>query len=74
MATRRSFYLPAAELDDQTVMDILGLVGESPSPEQVARWTPLEREVAVDYALRAHYRASDNPTRLRPRPSFLGSP
>jgi hypothetical protein len=70
--TTRSFYRPDGELTDKLVLDILGLACESPDPAAVAVWCPLEREVVVDYALREHLSASDNPAHRRPRPSLLG--
>lgn len=69
--TKRSFYRPDGELTDKLVLDILGLVGEHLAGGQVAVWTELERMVAVDWALRVHYSASDNPTQQRPRPAGL---
>lgn len=69
--TRRSFYAPEGELTVDLVQNILGLVGAARPTDEVASWTPLERLIAVDYALREHYSASDNPTHRRPRPSIL---
>ena len=69
--TRRSFYRPNGELTDKLVLDILSLVGVRPSPGQVAVWSELERMVVVDWAMREHYSASDNPTQRRPRPQGL---
>jgi hypothetical protein len=69
--TTRSFYAPDGELTDELLRNLLSLISED-LPGGAGAWTPLERLVVADYALREHYRASDNPTQRRPRPSLLG--
>ncbi len=68
---RRSFYRPDGELTDELVLNVLSLVGETPAEEVAASWTEFERLIVVDWALREHYSASDNPTQRRPRPRGL---
>lgn len=69
--TTRSFYAPDGVLTDELLRDLLSLVSED-LPAGAEAWTPLERLVVADYALREHYSASANPTQRRPRPSLLG--
>jgi hypothetical protein len=70
---RRSFYEPR-ELTIDVVQNTLALVGVTIGRHGrygIGHWTPLERLIAYDWALRCHLRASDNPTQLRPKPNFV---
>ena len=58
------------ELD--ILRDILLLVGLSFTPEEIATWTPEQRQQAERWAAAEHLYASDNPVKRLPRPSFLG--
>jgi hypothetical protein len=70
--TTRSFYRPEGELTDKLVRDILFVVGViSVGPAVIATWTEFERLIVVDWAMREHLHASDNPVRRRPRPRGL---
>jgi hypothetical protein len=53
------------------VIDLLGLVGYTATIEQVANWDLRRRVEAIVYASTEHARASDNPVRRHPRPSWL---
>ncbi len=66
---------PGGELTTELLHDVLSLVDRcAPPMEQLERWTPLERLLAYDWAMREHLAASDNPVKRRPRPSFLSNP
>ena len=54
-----------------TVVDLLALVGYDATVAQVADWDLRRRVEAVVYAATEHARASDNPVRRHPRPSWL---
>ena len=60
------------EITPQIMRDMLALVGENVSTEDIRKWAPLERAVVYDWASRVHLRASDCIVRARPRPSLLG--
>lgn len=66
----RSFYAPE-KLTIKTIESVLLLIGEK-LPPGWAKWTELEKLMVFDWAIRIHLRASDNPTRLRERPSLMG--
>ncbi len=53
------------------VIDVLALVGYAATVEQVADWNLRKRVEAVVYAATEYARASDNPVRRHPRPSWL---
>jgi hypothetical protein len=53
------------------VIDLLALVGYHATIAQVADWDLRRRVEAVIYAATEHARASDNPIRRHPRPSWL---
>jgi hypothetical protein len=64
------FYAPES-LSAEVVQMVLELISVDVKLGIVERWTPHELLVAYDYAMRAHLRASDNPTHLRPQPWFV---
>lgn len=53
------------------VVDLLGLVGYAVTVDQVAGWSFQRRVEAIVYAATEHARASDNPIRRHPRPTWL---
>jgi hypothetical protein len=53
------------------IIDLLGLIGYVVTFAQVAGWDLRRRIEAVIYAGTEHARASDNPVRRHPRPSWL---
>lgn len=56
------------------VCDILGLVGYDASFEVVHGWELFQRVEAYVYARNVHDRASDNPLRRHPKPTWLPEP
>ncbi len=59
-------------LTDQVLADLLSLVSVTVSPDQVATWTPEQREQAAEWASLVHLSASDNDdVKVPPRPAFL---
>ena len=60
---------PGAVID--SVVDLLALVGYAATRDQVADWYLRRRVEAVVYAASEYARASDNPGRRHPRPSWL---
>jgi hypothetical protein len=58
----------------ETVSDILGLVGYEASEEAIKRWGVRKRVEAQVHASNEHLRASDNPIRRHPRPSWMPDP
>lgn len=71
---RLTLWEPQGGVEDPDIVhSVLTLVIHDdtlPSEEEVATWTRFERLLAYDWAWRVHLRASDNPVRRRPRPSF----
>jgi hypothetical protein len=64
----------ADPVDEETLSDILALVGYDASPEEIHEW-PLDRRVEAEvWAARVHLRASDNPIRVPPRPEWMPAP
>lgn len=63
---------PSGELTPQMIRDMLGLAGLDVAERIIDAWTPNERALAYDYAMRQHMRASDDYS-VRPRdmPWFL---
>lgn len=58
---------------DEELQDAISLADDVvPHPQELQRWTELERALVYDWALREHMRASDHPVRRRPRPWVLG--
>lgn len=55
----------------ETVSDMLGLIGYSASAEVVKSWSLRKRVEAEVHAANVHARASDNPIRKHPRPSWM---
>jgi hypothetical protein len=75
VSRRVEFLEPPGGIDAEMLRDVILLAGgPAVPPERLARWTDLERLLAYDWAAREHLHASDNRTRRRPRPSFLGEP
>lgn len=73
MGVRITFYSPRAGLLTEVVHSVLELVIHDqtlPTLQDVESWTWNERAMAYDWAWRIHLRASDNPVRRRPRPTF----
>lgn len=68
---RVTFYAPKDPITDQSLMTVLQLVDEHPSPDAIQKLTAMERIVVYDWAIREHLRASDNIVRRRERPSVL---
>lgn len=76
---RLTLWEPKGKLTAEIVYDVLTLgcgIGDLPSREeaglQIRRWTPNERSIVYDWAIREHLRASDNLTvRRRPRPYLV---
>lgn len=69
---RPTFLLPAGELTGQLVRDVLSLVGVTHISEDLAdAWSPFERLLVYDWAMREHLAAGDRLTRRRPRPVGL---
>ena len=68
---RIEFYVGSGEVSASAVVTILSLVSVRAEPDTVKGWTQHERVLAYDWAYRIHLRASDNPVRLRPRPTFI---
>jgi hypothetical protein len=56
---------------DQVLSDLLLLVGVTVTPEQLAAWTPEQREQAAQWAGLVHLDASDNDVDVPERPTFL---
>jgi hypothetical protein len=54
-----------------SIIDLLALIGYSATIAQVADWNLRKRVEAVVYAATEYARASDNPIRRHPRPSWL---
>ena len=61
----------SGEVPVGALTDVLLLVGVTVPLERIEPWTPLERALAYDWAIRVHLRASDNQVRERPKPSFV---
>ena len=55
----------------EVLHNLLLLVGFEVPELELRKRTPRERAHAELYALRAHLRASDNPVRIPPRPTWL---
>lgn len=51
--------------------DLLLLVCYVVPKKVIKAWTPEQRKLAETWAAKTHLRASDNPVRVPPRPSFL---
>jgi hypothetical protein len=63
---------PQEELTPESVRLVLGLVSLEVAAGIIAAWTPNERALAYDYAVRQHLHASDNHSiRLRDLPWFI---
>lgn len=71
---RVTFYGSQADLTPEIVSDALSLACVYYPSHKIGFWTPLERLLAYDWAMREHMSASDNPVQRRPRPYFLGQP
>jgi hypothetical protein len=72
VSRRPEFLVPAGEITDDLLGDMLRIAGAEPPPAAaLAGLTEFERMLAYDWAAREHLRASDNLVRRRPRPSFL---
>ena len=56
---------------DQVLSDLLLLVNVTVTPEQLAAWTPEQREQAANWAGLVHLDASDNDVDVPERPAFL---
>lgn len=68
---RPELYVPG-ELTPEVLHDVLGLAGSHVPKNLIEPWTPLERALACDWAMREHLVASDHDRRIRrPRPSFV---
>jgi hypothetical protein len=65
---------PEGDISDQALSDLLLLVGVTVTPEQLANWTPEQREQAVEWAGLVHLDASDNDVDVPERPAFLDGP
>lgn len=71
---RITFWAPERGVDDPVIIQsVLSLVMEHPpNIATIETWTKIERLLAYDWAMRHHYKASDNSwIRLRPKPSFV---
>lgn len=71
--TRPEFMANPRALSAESVQLVLGLVNVQVPLRHIHQWCWTERLVAVDYAVRVHLRASDNPVKLRPLPSFVAN-
>jgi hypothetical protein len=65
---------PEGDISDQALSDLLLLVGVTVTPEQLAAWTPEQREQAAEWAGLVHLDASDNDVDVPERPAFLDRP
>lgn len=68
---RVGFYVGSGQISAESVAMMLSLVHVNAEIETVRSWTQLERVLAYDWAYRVHLRASDNPTPVRARPTFI---
>jgi hypothetical protein len=64
----------AGPVTAQALSDLLLLVGVTVTPEQLASWTPGQREQAAQWAGLVHLSASDNDVDVPERPAFLDRP
>jgi hypothetical protein len=63
--------LPIAAPD---LYNVISLVDQAPPPvAYIERWSPMERILVYDWAMREHLKASDNIIRRRDRPVLLDS-
>jgi hypothetical protein len=60
--------------DPGLVRDALELIGYTAKLATIRRWSPFRRVEAMVYASNVHARASDNPVRHHPIPSWLPLP
>lgn len=63
-----------AELEPETIRDILSLVGYTAELSTIEAWPLRKRVEAEVYAASVHMRASDNPTPVPPKPEWMGEP
>lgn len=56
---------------DETLRDLLELIGYTASVSAIAGWTIRQRAEAIIYALNVHLRAGDNPIQAHPKPSWF---
>lgn len=70
---RPEFFAPDCPITDALLVDVLELVGVKPVRSLVADWTPMERLLAYDWAMREHLRVVGNLCRRRPQPSFVNT-
>lgn len=70
MSRTVEFLCPDGPISDQMILDVVSLVDHVP-PEDPAGWTPLERLLVYDWAMRDHLRAAGNRVKRRPCPWIL---
>lgn len=68
---RVTLMTPEGEVSPGILIGLFSLVDTVVPYPVVLTWTKYERLLAYDWAIRVHLHASDNPVRLRERPSFV---
>lgn len=68
---RPRFLEPAGAYTAEVVEAVLLLVNETVPEKMIKAWTPTERMMVFDWAMREHLNASDSQIWRRPRPALL---
>jgi hypothetical protein len=68
---RYEFMEPIGGVTAESLEDALLLVGITIPLDTIARWSHMEQVIAYDWAIRCHFRASDNQARGRAKPYLV---